>query len=58
MSVERGETLVPVRLVLKRGRAKLELAMARGKRSYDKRQATAAREARREMERALGRRRE
>ncbi len=43
---------------LKRGRAKLELAMARGKRSYDKRQATAAREARREMERALGRRRE
>src|SRR4030042_444853 len=55
---ERGETLIPVRLVLKRGRAKLELAMARGKRSYDKRQATAAREARREMGRALGRRRE
>lgn len=55
---ERGDTLVPVRMVLKRGRAKLELALARGKRRYDKRQATAAREARREMERALGRRRE
>ena len=55
---ERGDTLIPVRLLLKRGRAKLELALARGKRDYDKRQATAAREARREMERALGRRRE
>jgi len=52
-----GDTLVPVRLYLKRGRAKLELALARGKRTYDKRQAVAARDARREMERALGRRR-
>lgn len=53
-----GDTLVPVRLYLKRGRAKLELALARGKRTYDKRQAVAARDARREMERALGRRRD
>lgn len=55
---QRGETLVPVRLYLKRGRAKLEVALARGKRAYDKRQAVAARDARREMERALGRRRD
>lgn len=55
---QRGDTLVPVRMVLKRGRAKVELALARGKRRYDKRQATAARDARREMERALGRRRQ
>ncbi|MCJ7678552.1 MAG: SsrA-binding protein SmpB [Anaerolineales bacterium] len=55
---QRGDTLVPIRLYLKRGRAKLELALGRGKRTYDKRQAVAARDARREMERALGRRRD
>jgi SsrA-binding protein len=51
---QRGLTLVPLRLYLnKRGLAKLEVAVARGRRQYDKRQAVAKREAQREMERAL-----
>jgi SsrA-binding protein len=50
---ERGLTLVPLRLYLKGGRAKVELALARGKRRYDRRQAIARREADREMRRAL-----
>lgn len=54
---QKGLTLVPTRMYLKRGRAKLEFALARGKRKYDKRQTLAAREAKRSMERALGRRR-
>ena len=51
-----GATIVPLRLYLKNGRAKLEIALARGKRSYDKRAAIAKREAERQMERALKRR--
>ncbi|HLA18791.1 MAG TPA: SsrA-binding protein, partial [Dehalococcoidia bacterium] len=51
-----GVTIVPLRLYLKNGRAKLEIALARGKRSYDKRAAIAKREAERQMERALKRR--
>jgi SsrA-binding protein len=50
---ERGLTLVPLRLYLKRGMAKLELGLARGRRKYDKRQAIARREAERQMQRAL-----
>jgi SsrA-binding protein len=50
---EKGLTLVPLRLYFKDGRAKLELAVARGKRAYDKRHAIAERDARRETERAL-----
>jgi SsrA-binding protein len=50
---EKGVTLVPLRLYFKDGRAKLELATARGKRQYDKRQAIAKRDADREAERAL-----
>jgi len=50
---ERGTTLVPLRVYFKEGRAKVELALARGKRDYDKRQAIAERDARREAERAL-----
>ena len=50
---EKGVTLVPLRLYFKDGRAKVELAIARGKRQYDKRQAIAARDAKREAERAL-----
>jgi SsrA-binding protein len=50
---ERGHTLVPLRVYFKDGRAKVELALARGKRAYDKRQAIAARDAKREAERAL-----
>ena len=53
---EKGLTLVPLRLYLKNGRAKVELALARGKRRYDRRQAIARREAEREMRRALRRR--
>jgi SsrA-binding protein len=50
---EKGLTLVPLRLYLKSGRAKVELALARGRRRYDRRQAIARREAEREMRRAL-----
>jgi SsrA-binding protein len=50
---ERGYTIVPVRLYLKGGRAKVEIALARGKRKYDKRQAIAKRTAQRDIERAL-----
>ena len=51
----RGLTLVPLRLYLKDGLAKLEIALAKGRRQYDKREAIAKREADREMERALRR---
>jgi SsrA-binding protein len=53
MIEQRGMTLVPLRLVLKRGRAKVELGVARGKKLYDKRAAEAEREARRDVERAM-----
>jgi SsrA-binding protein len=55
---ERGLTLVPLRLYFTRGLAKLELGLARGKRQFEKRQAIAEREHRREMERAAARRRQ
>ena len=50
---QRGLTLVPLRLYLKRGRAKLELGVARGKKLYDKRATLAERDAKRDIERAL-----
>ena len=50
---QRGLTLVPLELYFKNGRAKAELAVARGKRTYDKRRTIAERDARREAERAL-----
>jgi len=50
---ERGYTIVPVRLYLKEGRAKVEIALARGKRKYDKRQTIAKRDAERDIDRAL-----
>ena len=53
---ERGYTLVPLALYFKDGRAKVEIGLGRGKKSYDKRQAIAERTARREAEVALGRR--
>lgn len=52
----KGFTLVPTRLYLKNGRAKIDLGLAKGKQLHDKRQSLAEREARREMERALNRR--
>jgi len=54
---ERGLTLVPTRLYFKGGRAKIELALARGKDVRDKRRDIAKREAQRDIERALRRRR-
>jgi SsrA-binding protein len=53
---QQGLTLVPLRLYLKDGRAKVELALVRGRKQYDKRAAIAKREAQREMERAVRRR--
>ena len=50
---ERGITLVPLRLYFKDGRVKVELGVARGKRTYDKRQTIAERDAKRQVERAL-----
>ena len=54
---ERGLTLVPTRMYFKDGRAKVELALARGRERYDKRRAIADREAKRQVERAVRRRR-
>jgi SsrA-binding protein len=53
---ERGLTLVPLSLYFKDGRAKVEIALARGKKAYDKRQAIAKREADREARAEMGRR--
>jgi len=50
---EQGLTLVPLRLYLKRGLAKVEMGLVRGRRQYDKRQAIARREAERQMARAI-----
>ena len=50
---EKGLTLVPTRLYWKNGRAKVELALARGKDVRDKRRTIADRDAKRQMERAL-----
>ncbi len=52
---EKGLTLVPVSLYFKNGRAKCELALARGKRRYDKRQTIRQREEKREVDRAMRR---
>jgi SsrA-binding protein len=53
---EKGYTLVPLSLYFKDGRAKVELALAKGKKQYDKRHAIATRQANREKEIDLGRR--
>ena len=50
---KKGLTIVPTQVHLREGRAKVEIAVARGKRKYDKRQAIKQREAKREMDRAL-----
>jgi len=52
----KGLTIVPLSLYFKDGRAKVEIALARGKKSYDKRHAIAERDARNEAQRELGRR--
>ena len=53
----KGLTLIPLSLYFKDGKVKVELALARGKRTYDKRQDLAKKDAAREVERALRRRR-
>ncbi len=50
---ERGYTVVPTLLYLEKGRAKVEIALARGKKLYDKRDAASQRDAEREIRRAL-----
>lgn len=52
---ERGLTLVPLRIYFKGGRAKVEVALARGKRAYDKRQAIRKREEDRDLRRVMRR---
>jgi SsrA-binding protein len=52
-----GLTVVPLRLYFSKGRAKVEIALARGRRLRDQRQELAKREAEREAERAIARKR-
>lgn len=55
---EKGKTLVPLSLYFKDGRAKVEIAVAKGKKEYDKRQALRERQDTRESQRAISQRRE
>ncbi len=50
---QRGYTLIPLKVYFKRGLAKVDLALARGKKLYDRREEIAARDARRQIERAI-----
>ncbi len=52
---QKGVTIVPLRVYLKHGLAKVEIAVAKGKKLYDKRQAIAKRDMQREIERSLKR---
>jgi SsrA-binding protein len=54
---QKGYTIIPLTMYLKSGKAKVEIALARGKKQYDKRRDLAKRDAEREMMRSLGRRR-
>jgi SsrA-binding protein len=54
---QKGYTIVPTKLYLSKGRAKVEIALAKGKKQYDKREAIAKRDSQREVERALNQRR-
>jgi len=56
-TTERGLTLIPLRLYFKRGLAKVEIGLARGKQQHDKRQDIKKRDHQRQMERATARRR-
>ena len=56
-TVERGMTLVPVRMYLKNGRVKVVVGVAKGKKLYDKRETLRLREAERETRRAIKQRR-
>ena len=54
-SKESGHTLIPLSLYFKDGKAKVEIALAKGKKSHDKRASIAERDSQREMQRAMGR---
>lgn len=56
-TTERGLTIVPLRIYFKNGRAKLAIALARGKKTYDKRETVRRREAERETRAAMKNRR-
>ena len=56
-TAERGLSLIPLRVYFAHGLAKMELALGRGKRAFEKRQSIAEREHQREMQREAGRRR-
>jgi SsrA-binding protein len=53
---EKGYTLIPVQIYLTKGRAKVEIALAKGKKLHDKREDIAKRDAERDMRREMGRR--
>jgi len=57
VSQEKGFSLIPLSLYFSHGYAKVEIGVGRGKREYDKRQTLAARDAQREADRAIRRRR-
>lgn len=50
---QKGVTIIPVKMYLKDGRAKLEIAVAKGKKLFDKRQDIAAKDMKRDMDRAM-----
>jgi SsrA-binding protein len=52
---QKGYTLIPLRVYFSRNRAKVEVGLARGKRQFDKREAIAERDAKREIARAMRR---
>lgn len=54
---QKGVTLIPLQMYFKNGRVKLQVGVARGKRKADKRQALAEKQARKDIDRALSRRR-
>ena len=54
---EKGLTIIPLRLYLKKGLAKVEIALAKGKKFFDKREAIKAKDARRDIDRALHKKR-
>jgi len=53
---QKGVTIIPTSVYLKEGRVKVEIALAKGKKQYDKRQAIAKRDAQRDIERQIRRR--
>jgi SsrA-binding protein len=50
---QKGQTLIPIKIYLKHGRAKVELGLCKGKNLHDKRDSTAERDAKRDIERAI-----